>query len=146
MRGLLGTVNKHGSSPSAISVAAARRLAAVNDYPGASAILAQTLKQAPDPDVLEAIANIGDQELVRRTLSQADTMLSEHPNNTELMRSLADLAIREKLWGQARKLLEDALAIKEERNTYLRLARLAEAEGKSADETNRLYRLAAQAA
>lgn len=145
VRGLLGSVSKSGQSPAAIAVAAAKRLAAVQDEPGASAILAQAFKHSPDPEILEAISKHGSMELVQSALEKADDLLKDNPGNTELLRALADLATRAKLWGQARKLLEEALSIKEERGTYLRMAKLAEGEGKSMDEATRLYRLAAQA-
>lgn len=145
VRGLLGTVSKSGQSPAAIAIAAAKRLAAVGDEPGASAILAQALRQSPDIDTLEAISKYGSAELVQTALGNADELLRDQPGNTDLLRALADLAARAKLWGQARRMLEEALAIKEERGTYLRMAKLAEEEGKPGDEASRLYRLAAQA-
>ena len=145
VRGLLGSVSKSGQSPSAIAVAAAKRLAAVNDEPGASTILAQALKQSPDTEILVAISKYGSDTLVQTSLGMADDLLKDNRNNTELLCALADLATRSKLWGQARKLLEEALSVREERAIYLRMAKLAEGEGKSTEESGRLYRLAAQA-
>ena len=143
--GLLGSVSKSGQSPTSIAIAAAKRLAAVNDEEGASGILAQALKQGADADLLEAISRYGNMDLVKQALGMADDVLRENPGNTDLLRALADLATRASLWGQARKLLSDALDIKEERGTYLRMAKLAESEGRPPEEASRLYRMAAQA-
>lgn len=146
VHGLLGNVQKTPSSQNAtaIAIAAAQRLAAVNDRPAASNILAQAYKQNTDPDLLEAIANYGSDELVEQALDGSEKMMAASPKDTALLRAIAELSIRKKLWGQSRKLLQNALEIRQERATYLQLAKLAEAEGLSIDEVNRLYREAAQ--
>lgn len=146
IRGLVGSVRKsHPSSPTSIAIAAAKRLAAVKDEAGASSILGQAWSQSQDAEILAAIARHGSAELVQKILGQSDELLRRQPDDLDLMCALADLAMREKIWGQARKLLGDALRIKECRPVYLRLARLAEREGKAPEESSRLYRLAAQA-
>ncbi|MBF2735001.1 MAG: hypothetical protein ISN26_02775 [Betaproteobacteria bacterium AqS2] len=146
IRGLVGSVRKsHPSSPTSIAIAAAKRLAAVKDEAGASNILGQAWSQSQDAEILAAIAKHGSAELVQKILGQSDELLRRQPDDLELMCALADLAMREKILGQARKLLADALRLKESRPVYLRLARLAELEGKATEESGRLYRLAAQA-
>lgn len=146
IHGLIGAERKsHPSSPVSIALAAAQRLAAVNDEKRASNVLSQAWSQSQDTEVLEAIAKYGSTELVNKILEQSDDLLRTRGDDVALMCALADLAVREQIWGQARKLLKDALRIKETRAVYLRLAKLAESEGKSNDESNRLFRLAAQA-
>lgn len=146
IHGLIGAERKsHPSSPVSIALAAAQRLAAVNDEKRASNVLSQAWSQSQDTEVLEAIAKYGSAELVSKILEQSDDLLRSRSDDIDLMCALADLATREQIWGQARKLLKDALRIKETRAVYLRLAKLAESEGKSSDESNRLFRLAAQA-
>ena len=144
VRGLLGKVGKSSSPAASVAVAAANRLATVNDRQGASAILAKALEQHPETETFEAIARHGSDKLVRQALARSDRSLQNNPQNVLLLRAVAALAMREKLWAQARKLLEKALDIHEERATYLCLAKLAEAEGKPQEDANRLYRLAAQ--
>lgn len=144
IHGLLGNVHKSSSSPNTIAVAAAKRLGDVNDKPGASSILEQALKQSIDAELLDAIATYGNDELVRTALKKSESHLQQNIKDTAMLRSIAELSLRQKLWGNARKMLEKCITIKEERETYLRLAKLAEAEGLSLDEANRLYRMAAQ--
>lgn len=144
VRGLLGKVGKSSSSATSVTVAAADRLAAVHDTQGASAILTKVLEQDPYAETFNAIARHGNDELVRQALARSDKSLQDNSKDVALLRSIAALAMREQLWAQARKLLEKALAIHEDRPTYLQLAKLAEAEGKGQEEVNRLYRMAAQ--
>lgn len=148
VHGLLGNVYKSTVShnANAVAIAAAARLVAVNDRPAASTILAQALKQNADADLFEAIAEYGNDELVQQALARSENMMRTNPDDTSLMRAVAELTMRKQLWGQARRMLEQAIGIREERATYLQLAKLAEAEGLSSDEANRLYRQAAQVA
>ena len=143
VHGLLGSFAKLNGS-SAFALAAAKQLVAVNDVEGATSLLLQAWKQSREPETLEAIAKHGNSEAVKKVLAQTDDVLAADPGNPDLMCAFAELAMREKLYGQARKLLNDALKIKAKRSIYLSFARLADAEGKSSEESNRLYKLAAQ--
>lgn len=143
VRGLLGSVSK-GNGSGAFALAAAKQLAAVNDIEGATAVLMQAWKQNKEPQILEAIAKHGSQDAVKKLLGQTDSLLGKKPADPDLMCAFAELAMREKIFGQARKLLNEALELSPKRSIYLSLARLADLEGKSSEETNRLYKLAAQ--
>ena len=142
VRTLIGTVNK-GKSPSSVAVAAASRLAAVDDRQGASQILAQAFRQDVDAALLEAIADHGSKKLVEEALAAGEKMQAEHPDDDDLLRAIGHLAMRSQLWGQARKALERAVELHPARHNFHSLAELAEKEGKSSEEVNRLYRRAA---
>ena len=142
VRTLIGTVSR-GKSPSSVAVAAASRLAAVNDGQGASEVLAQAFRQDADAALLEAIADHGSKKLVAEALELGEKMQAEHPDDADLLRAVGHLAMRSELWGQARKALERAVELHPHRQNFHSLAELAEKEGKSSEEINRLYRRAA---
>ncbi len=145
VRALIGTVSK-GRSPSSVAAAAASRLAAVRDEEGASAILSQALKHDVDAVLLEATAEYGSDKLVEASLKRGEELLAQQPDDADAHRAFGRLAMRSKLWGQARKAFERAVELQPDGQNYHSLAELAEKEGKSSEEVNRLYRRAADTA
>ena len=145
VKDILDSLNKSKNSTSSIAIAAARRFYELKDFETATEYLTKAWKiDKYDIETIKAIAKHGNPELVKQILSMSDELLDDQHKDVVLMCALADLAMRDKLYGQARKLLNDALQLQERRGIYIRLAKLADAEGQSADEANRLYRKAAE--
>jgi len=78
----------------------------------------------------------------RATIERAEAWLKEHPRSQPLLRCLARICLREKLWGKARAYLEECQRLGEDAQTSLALAELSEAVG-DAEAAARHFRHAA---
>lgn len=85
-----------------------------------------------------------DERDIARQLERAERWQAAHPRDAGLLLALGRLCVRQKLWGKAQRLLEDAARAAPSRAVWLELAMLMEATGQS-DAANRHYRAAAQA-
>jgi HemY protein len=65
----------------------------------------------------------------RAPIERAESWLKAHPGSQPLLRCLARICLREKLWGKARAYLEESQRLGEDAQTSLALAELAEAMG-----------------
>ena len=83
-----------------------------------------------------------DERDIARQLERAERWQAAHPRDAGLLLSLGRLCARQKLWGKAQRLLEDAARAAPSRAVWLELARLMEATGQI-DAANRHYRAAA---
>lgn len=140
-----GLVNSFGKGrPKAyIAVPGAHHLARLNDGKGAERLLSHALEGGAEPQLLEAVAEHGSPTMTAEALSKGEKLLETDPRNPDLLRAVGTLAMRRELWAQARKFLERAAQQNPGRDNFLRLAELAEREGKPEPEISRLYRRAA---
>ncbi len=86
-----------------------------------------------------------DERDISRQLERAERWMNTHPRDAGLLLSLGRLCARQKLWGKARSILQEAAVAAPSRAVWLELARLMEATGQ-ADAAHRYYKAAAEAA
>ena len=84
-----------------------------------------------------------DERDIARQLERAEQWQAAHPRDAGLLLSMGRLCARQKLWGKAQQILEQAAAIAASQRVWLELARLMEATGQI-DAAHRYYKLAAQ--
>ena len=85
-----------------------------------------------------------DERDVARQLERAERWVTTHPRDAGLLLALGRLCARQKLWGKAQQILEQAATITPSRRVWLELARLMEATGQL-DVAHRHYKAAAEA-
>ncbi len=86
-----------------------------------------------------------DERDITHQLERAERWQAAHPRDAGLLLSLGRLCARQKLWGKAQRVLEDAARAAPSRPVWLELAMLMEATGQI-DAANRHYKAAAQTA
>ena len=86
-----------------------------------------------------------DERDITRQLERTERWQAAHPHDAGLLLSLGRLCARQKLWGKAQQVLEDAARAAPSHVVWLELALLMEATGQ-VDAANRHYKAAAQAA
>jgi HemY protein len=111
-----------------IALDAARRLNATGRGRAAALALVAVLERQWDERLLDEYARCAEPGS-RATIEQAEAWLKEHPRSQPLLRCLAVICLREKLWGKARAYLEECQRLGEDAQTSLALAELAEAMG-----------------
>ena len=126
-----------------IALDAARRLNAAGCGRAAALALEAVLERQWDERLLDEYARC-DVPGSRVTIERAESWLKEHPRSQPLLRCLARICLREKLWGKARAYLEECRRLGEDAETSLALAELAEAAG-DAEAAARHFREAALA-
>ena len=85
-----------------------------------------------------------DERDIARQLERAERWLAAHPRDAGLLLAMGRLCMRQKLWGKAQQILEQAAAVAPSRRVWLELARLMETTGQ-ADAAHRYFRAAAEA-
>lgn len=85
-----------------------------------------------------------DERDIARQLERAERWLAAHPRDAGLLLAMGRLCARQKLWGKAQQILEQAAAVAPSRRVWLALARLMEASGQL-DAAHRYFRAAAEA-
>jgi HemY protein len=111
-----------------VALDAARRLNLAGRGGAAALALEAVLERKWDERLLDEYARCR-QPGSRATIEQAETWLKAHPQSQPLLRCLAVICLREKLWGKARAYLEECQRLGEDAQTSLALAELAEAMG-----------------
>jgi HemY protein len=111
-----------------IALDAARRLNLAGRGRAAALALETVLERQWDERLLDEYARCAEPGS-RATIEQAETWLKAHPRSQPLLRCLALICLREKLWGKARAYLEECQRLGEDAQTSLALAELAEAMG-----------------
>jgi HemY protein len=111
-----------------VALDAARRLNLAGRGGTAALALEAVLERKWDERLLDEYARCR-QPGSRATIEQAETWLKAHPQSQPLLRCLAVICLREKLWGKARAYLEECQRLGEDAQTSLALAELAEAMG-----------------
>ena len=124
-----------------IALDAARRLNLAGRGQAAAAALEAALEKHWDERLLDEYARCvvpGS----RSTIERAEAWLKDHPRSQPLLRCLARICLRERLWGKARAYLQESQRLGEDAQTSLALAELAEAMG-DAEAASRHFREAA---
>ncbi len=85
-----------------------------------------------------------DERDIARQLERAERLLAAHPRDAGLLLAMGRLCTRQKLWGKAQQILEQAATVAPSRRVWLELARLMEATGQ-ADAAHGYFRAAAEA-
>jgi HemY protein len=126
-----------------IALDAARRLNAAGRGKAAALALEAVLERQWDERLLDEYARC-EVPGSRATIERAESWLKAHPRSQPLLRCVARICLREKLWGKARAYLEDCRRLGADAETSLALAELAEAAG-DAEAAARHFREAARA-
>ncbi len=111
-----------------IALDAARRLNEAGRGPAAALALEAVLERQWDERLLDEYA-LCEVPGSRAQIERAESWLKAHPRSQPLLRCLARICLREKLWGKARAYLEESQRLGEDAQTSLSLAELAEAMG-----------------
>jgi len=111
-----------------IALDAARRLNEAGRGPAAALALEAVLERQWDERLLDEYA-LCEVPGSRAQIERAESWLKAHPRSQPLLRCLARICLREKLWGKARAYLEESQRLGEDAQTSLALAELAEAMG-----------------
>jgi HemY protein len=111
-----------------IALDAARRLNEAGRGQAAALALEAVLERQWDERLLDEYA-LCEVPGSRAQIERAESWLKAHPRSQPLLRCLARICLREKLWGKARAYLEESQRLGEDAQTSLALAELAEAMG-----------------
>ncbi|MGB5280819.1 MAG: heme biosynthesis HemY N-terminal domain-containing protein [Arenicellales bacterium] len=119
------SLSKKAHKETAIIASYCRRLKEFNRHQEAETLIRNTLKHQWSEELVGIYgqlktANPGSQ------LKQAESWLTEHPTNTQLMLCMGRLAILNQLWGMARSFLEVAAQNGDSNDALLELAWLLE--------------------
>ena len=106
----------------------ARMLVEQGEYAVAGKVIVNALKHDWDPELVRFYGYIaGDNP--QRQLAQAESWLSAHPDDAELLLCLGRLSARDKLWGKARDYFERSYRLERRPETCAELGRLLVALG-----------------
>lgn len=106
----------------------ARMLVEQGEYAVAGKVIVNALKHGWDPELVRLYGWIaGDNP--QRQLAQAESWLSAHPDDAELLLCLGRLSARDKLWGKARDYFERSYQLERRPETCAELGRLLVALG-----------------
>ena len=111
-----------------IALDAARRLNEAGRGQAAALALEAVLERQWDERLLDEYA-LCEVTGSRAQIERAESWLKANPRSQPLLRCLARICLREKLWGKARAYLEESQRLGEDAQTSLALAELAEAMG-----------------
>ena len=111
-----------------IALDAARRLNEAGRGQAAALALEAVLERQWDERLMDEYA-LCEVPGSRAQIERAESWLKAHPRSQPLLRCLARICLREKLWGKARAYLEESQRLGEDAQTSLALAELAEAMG-----------------
>ena len=120
-------------------------LAAAGLMREAQEVIDSALEHAWDSTLAAQIADcvMEDERDIARQLERAERWLTVHPRDAGLLLAMGRLCARQKLWGKAQQILEQAAALAPSRRVWLELARLMEASGQ-VDAAHRHYKAAAE--
>ena len=115
------------------AVLLAQGYAAAGKIKQASAVLAKAWARHPDPALLEAAAALQPDEDALNRLRRLEKLLATRSEDASGQLTLAQAALTAKVWGQARKHLLLAQALRPTTQVYRLLAQLERAEYKNED-------------
>lgn len=111
-----------------VALDAARRMNRAGHGRSAALALEGALEREWDERLLEEYARCVEPGS-RATIERAEAWLKAHPRSRPLLRALARICLRERLWGKARAYLEECQRLGEDPQTSLAYAELEEALG-----------------
>ncbi|HEV2613982.1 MAG TPA: heme biosynthesis HemY N-terminal domain-containing protein [Gammaproteobacteria bacterium] len=79
------------------------------------------------------------EKIIRHSLSHAESLLKEKPNDANLLLTLGELCVKSQLWGKARSYFDASLIVAPKAKTYFELAKLLEQLGET-DKAMETYR------
>lgn len=101
----------------------ASQLISVGDHEAAEKVILKSLKKDWNPALVRQFGYLeGDQ--VPRRLAQAESWLSSHPEDAELLLCLGRLSARDRLWGKARDYFESSYRLEKTPEVCAELGRL----------------------
>lgn len=103
-------------------------LVAVGDSAPAEKVITRALKQQWDPALVRQYGLVEGEQPARQ-LAQAESWLSAHQSDPQLLLCLGRLSAREKLWGKARDYFESAYRVESTAEVCAELGRLTLALG-----------------
>lgn len=124
---------------SGLSQFAAKQFIAAGDTVTAAQIVEMSLTQAWDTHLVKIYGECAHKEVVKQ-LQQAEAWLLKHPQDANLLLSLGQLCLYQRLWGKAQSYLEASLSIAPSQTVHIALAELFEQTNKP-EEANAHYRL-----
>ena len=132
-------LSKNIRKQTAVIASYCRRLLQLDRHEEAETLLRNTLKQQWSEELVEiyGLVRTGDPG---SQIKHAESWLTEHPTNTQLMLCMGRLAIQNQLWGMARSFLEVAVQNGDSSQAFLELAWLLESLDES-DAALQTYRL-----
>ncbi len=101
----------------------ARHLLALGEMQRAEQVLREALQQHFDVTLVRLYGQVTGSEPAQQ-LSQAESWLTAHAQNAELLLALGRLALKNELWGKARSYLEASLGIESRAETCCELGNL----------------------
>lgn len=99
------------------------QLIAVGDHEGAEKIMLKALKGRWDTSLVRQFGFLEGDQAPRR-LAKAESWLSSHPEDAELLLCLGRLSARDKLWGKARDYFESSYRLEKTAEVCAELGRL----------------------
>ncbi|NND69205.1 MAG: heme biosynthesis protein HemY [Halioglobus sp.] len=108
---------------SGMLLAYVRRLAATGDTQTAEKTLQKALKHQWQPELVREYGLISGDDSSRR-LAHAESWLSAHPEDAQLLLCLGRLSARDKLWGKARDYFESSYRLEKTPEVCAELGRL----------------------
>ncbi len=127
-----------------IALTMAARFEQLEDFRNAGEALEIALNQKIDPRLLAQYVKCPSSEVSAR-ISQAQRWLAVDENNPELLVTLGQLCLMDKLWGQAERYLNKSLSIYETSKAHALLGILNDRQGRQ-QEAIRHWRLASSSA
>ena len=118
-------------APAACRLAAA--LVAGGKLRRAASVVEKAWAREPLPELARAYAGLRPGEEPLQRLRRIEKLAAVHPHDVESHLAIAEAALDAKLWGQARKHLLAAVALRSSARPYHLLARLERAEYKNED-------------
>lgn len=101
----------------------ASELIALGDHEAAEKVILKGLKQAWDPALVRQFGFLEGEHAPRR-LAQAESWLSSHSEDAELLLCLGRLSARDRLWGKARDYFESSYRLRKTPEVCAELGRL----------------------
>ena len=102
-----------------------RGLLRLDRHNEAETLLRNALKKQWSEELIEIYGQVKADDPAAQ-LKYAESLLAEHPTNSQLMLCMGRLAIQNQLWGMARSFLEVAVQNGDNNEAFLELARLLE--------------------
>ncbi len=106
----------------------AAELIALGDHEAAEKVIVKGLKQGWDPVLVRQFGFLEGDQAPRR-LAQAESWLSSHPEDADLLLCLGRLSARDRLWGKARDYFESSYRVNKTPEVCAELGRLLTALG-----------------
>lgn len=123
-----------------VALAGATAHESIGKFDDASRVLEQAIAARLDPRLLAAYSRADSTQITHR-LQKAETWLSRHPDNPDLLTTLGNLCLAGQIWGQAEHYLSRSVAQRSDARVHALLGSLYDKLGRT-DEAASQWRLA----